>query len=511
MRIPFIGGAYAGVSPNTDSQVMIGFYPEFDPKDSRSPRYAVPCPSITSSTFTTPTSLAIYGAHYSHDSGGTNNSRICLIGDNGVGGVNLNDIALTGILNTAKTFSSFTVGTLPPQMFDNGINNGQQMLIFNPSQLAAWVFNFGTGTLTQVNGTVNWQTVTPSYIGYQDTYGIVVQANSCTFWITNSFDFAHIGGLNFAQPQSITDQLNVAISDNIRLYLMGNTGMEVWYNSGDPNFTFTRIPGTVFSIGCTSPMTAVKLDNSIVWLGVTDLGKTSIYQSRGLQPPSRISTTQIDYQLQAALASPNTNASKAYAYAYQEQGHLFYCLVINNNCWCYDGTNQEWHTRTNFGKGNHVMIPYNDNPATLKAGLSLGQHLFSGDNTATAMQTFASSPTNDQTRQIISPHMNDEQKDLFVNGFQVNFNSNDTVNPPVGTMTFSWSMNDNNFQSTGNLTGGSYPFLVGSQPRFMMRRLGWAKDWVFKLDCSSMTTAPIIMDGFATIAYRTEGSPGNVT
>lgn len=512
MRIHLFGQGNAGVSQNVDAQQLTGYFAEYDSYDDRTNRYLVPVPALKSVINLPISEGGVMGLHY------CNNHLYAVTNAGNLWDVNLNTLAQTN----RGALPNWTTPTTTVYMLDNGASNGHQLLIqggntaATPGNGKAWVYDLNSFAITAVQGTSNW----PSSIRQmtqQDTLGIMIpDDNTCKFYLSNGFDFKTTNGSNVGQPQTITDSLISVISDNIRLYLFGATGLEVWYDSGDPTFTFTRIPGAIYPIGCGATNSVVKIDNSIIWLGVNEWGHPSVFQIRGENAPERISSAQVDWQLDVESGGEFGYTSDAWAFAYKERGHEFYVLNTGTGkTICYDVTTQEWHQRDDTLSNSaawpaacHAFIPVN------ATSTFAGQHLFGNwinkspfyyinggyiFEATDAYSTGADSPI----RYFISPHLNDQDKRLFVNAFQVIVNSGDkTGTVPVGTMTISWAKN-NTFAFTSSSTFSTWT----AASRARIRRLGWARDWLFQITCTGMSIPPVILDGVVDLLYRTEGAP----
>lgn len=524
MRIPFIGQLGAGRSENVDAQLLENWYVENDPDNPRQTNYLVQTPGMN--TFLNFVSSAIqpdetvFGLHYY-------NSGIVAVTNLAAYLVNITTNPPT--ISRIDTISGSIASWIPYGMLDNGANNGKQVWFTDGAN--AWVYKSGPGTITLMSATQGYPTGGVSWITQQDTFGIFGVPNSTKFYVTDSFNYANVTGGNFAQAQTITDVLMCGISDNTRLYLFGETGMEVWYNSGATNFTFTRIPGAIFPVGCAGRGTPALIDNSIVWVGNNEWGGLSVFQVRGEGSPEVISSPQIDFLLNSQGFNPNQpvnfNPVSAYATVYKEVGHEFYVLhpsFFSNTCYVWDASTRQWHQRVSqvcvsggWLAGAMAYIPASDTGGwgnNVLCGLpEIGPVIGRLDNTYNGELTSTEllPPFGQITRVIQSPHINDEDKRLFINDVQVvaSFGPG-TVSEPgptSGTMTLSYS------KDNGNTFPSSQTFTITSNniQRMLFRRLGWARDWVFRLVYTAATTSIspiIIMNAFADVMYRTDGNPG---
>ena len=126
----------------------------------------------------------------------------------------------------------------------------------------------------------------------------------------------------FSLKDSSTDNLITLEENNRELWLVGERTSEVWYNSGLAAFSFSRIPGVGPQIGCAATASISRLGPSLVWLAKNEQGENFVVATNQYGW-DRISNHGVDH----ALASyPVT--SDAYAYSYEEDGHLFYVITF---------------------------------------------------------------------------------------------------------------------------------------------------------------------------------------
>lgn len=521
MRIPLIPQLGSGRSPNVDAQLLENWYEETDPDNPRQQNYLIQTPGLSLvSDFSSMESGITLGIHYYNDN--------VIVAAGGVLGNTLytSTLDITPVVTSVGSLVGFNPNFLDyVQMLDNGPHNGKQVWVCDGTN--AWVYSSaGGGSLTKMGtGTPNYPAGGVSWITQQDTFGIFGVPGSAKFYLTDGEDFSHVTSGNFAQPQTITDVLVRGISDNTRLYLFGASGMEVWYNSGDPNFTFTRIPGAIFPIGCAGAQTATVIDNSIVWVGNNSWGGLSVFQVRGENSPQQISTPQIDYLLEKDGFDPTFG----FAQVYKANGHEFYVLHTGAGfCFVWDATTGKWHQRITSYSGDEdwvtgaltyvpptVASPYADSVlATVwDTPISYGNAIIA--QVADNWNEDLGRPIN---HILVTPHLNDEDKRLFINQVQIvaNFGPGDGDVPQItqGTILLEYSKdNGNTFPSSQ-----TYTITSNNIQRMLFRRLGWARDWVFRITYTPDTPTNlgqnlpglIIMNAFADVMYRTDGAPEQV-
>lgn len=517
MRIPFISQLGAGRSTNVDAQLLENWYVENDPDNPRQQNYLLQTPGISpfsdfSGSFTT----NAQGIHYFN---GYILAATSSIVDTELLKLTLDPVPVVTSVGAMVGFNANDQDYVA--MLDNGPHNGNQVWICDNAN--AWVYKPGAGTLTKMGAGQGYPAGGVSWITQQDTFGIFGRAGTSQFYVTDSFNYSNVSAGNFAQAQTITDLLVAGISDSTRLYLFGESSMEIWYNSGNVNFTFSRIPGAIYPIGCSGANTPQIIDNSVVWVGNNSWGGLSIFQARGEGAPQVISTPQIDY-----LLSRNGNSFQfefnpefAYATVYKEMGHEFYILHTGTGyCIVWDATTRQWHQRiselplvasaNDWAGGAMDYVPPTD-PSSFFDTTIVALPEVTGAIGFLADEWGVDWNDTLINRVLQSPHINDQDKRLFINAVQViaNFGPGDQNQPGTtsGTLVLSYS------KDNGNTFPSSQTFTITSNniQRMLFRRLGWARDWVFKLTYSAATSdVPplILMNAFADVMYRTDGSPG---
>ncbi len=171
-----------------------------------------------------------------------------------------------------------------------------------------------------------------SSAAYQDGYVIFTQRGTETFWLSGLDDLTTIAALDFSTADTFADNLVGCVSDHRELWLFGERTVEVWYNSGDASFPFSRASSGFIEHGCMSVGSIAKTQNQVFWLG----DDKRVYVAQGYTPQP-ISTPAID-RLIAAASSPTS----AEAFTFIIAGHAFYALTFGDLTLVYDITFQRW-------------------------------------------------------------------------------------------------------------------------------------------------------------------------
>jgi len=177
-------------------------------------------------------------------------------------------------------------------------------------------------------------------IDFLDGYFIVNQKNTGKFFISAINDGTSWSALDFATAESSPDNLVRAVNFVGQLGLLGENTLEIWRNTGDSLFPFSRISGAT-PVGTKSPFSVIAIDTSIYWIGSNSQGGGIVYKAQGFTP-TRISTDAIERILQA-----DPNPELFVSWTYQQEGHVF--LVITGSSLetslVYDLSTELWHER----------------------------------------------------------------------------------------------------------------------------------------------------------------------
>lgn len=258
--------------------------------------------------------------------------RGCYAAANGrafaVSGNTLYEISSAGAATSLGTLGTSGGGVT---MADNGF----QLMIVDGTN--GYIFTYLTNAFTQITDP---DFPSPKYVSFIDNYFVVTKNNSAQFYIsalTNGLSWA---ALDFASAESSPDDLSCAIPFVGQLGLIGNNTLEIWRNTGDSTFPFSRISGST-PIGTIAPNTVQSVDQSVFFVGNTSEGSGIVYKAQGFTP-TRVSTDAIEKILQA---EPNPQLLRSWAY--QQEGHVFYVITGGSlqTSLVYDIATGLWHER----------------------------------------------------------------------------------------------------------------------------------------------------------------------
>lgn len=245
--------------------------------------------------------------------------------------------ALSG--GTLYSISSMGVASpLGGQVSGSGIvsmsDNGDQLLIVNNASGYVYSQAGGFQLITDVNFHAA-HTVT-----FFDNYFVFDWSGTNQFFISNSLDGTIYNALDFAQAAVNPDFVLATVNQQENLLIFGEETIETWYDSGDANFPFDRYDGATVERGCAAPLSIVKEDNSVFFMGNDKI----FYRLNGVVPV-RISTHAIEHEW-----SQYQTIADCAAFSYTWEGHKFVVLTFQSEAktWVYDISTQMWHERNSY-------------------------------------------------------------------------------------------------------------------------------------------------------------------
>lgn len=325
MRFPgFIGPSYTLQSVNVDCQRCVNLYPEINDLGTGKEREVaslVPTPGLR--LLVTLDEDPVRGVYTA------SNGEVYA-----VGGDKLYQLSSSWV---ATEIGSLNTSTGAVSMADNGTH----LVIVDGTD--GFSYNMSTDSFAEIADSDFYPA---DHVAFQDGYFIFNRTGTAQFFISElnaiTFDAADI-----ASAEGSPDDLLGVVSQNQNVYLFGTYSNEVYYNSGDADFPFQRVQGAVIPTGCAAKHTIVGQGGSIFWIGQDEGGFGIVYQLTGYQA-KRISTPAVESVIRGVGAS---SIGTARAWAYQQGGHLFYCLNLPgvDATWVYDASTGFWHERTYLG------------------------------------------------------------------------------------------------------------------------------------------------------------------
>lgn len=230
-----------------------------------------------------------------------------------------------------------SLGTIPGvervTMAHNQITGGHELAIGNGQ--SGYVFNTVTSAFAQITdeGFPGFRSV-----DFIDQYIIGVEPFG-RYWFHSDLSAAtSYNTLDRYAAEKSPDGLQQVIATGSDVFALGKRSAQFFANTGASVGTFANRPGTEMDTGAASPWTAVRLDNTVYWLGNDGI----VYRLAGYQA-QRVSTHGLEQFLRRA------DTSQAFAFAFEDDGHKVYSLTVGGMTFGFDVATNEWHRRKSNG------------------------------------------------------------------------------------------------------------------------------------------------------------------
>lgn len=307
MKLPGFVGPFAETRSRTfDAEDTINFY--YEPGDAGSPR----------------SRAALYGTPgvrlYSWFPVGESPLRGLFSQDGrafGVSGTTFGEIPDGG---GAVTHTGTVAGTSDPVSFASNGTGGNQVFLTAGGE--GYIFNTSTNTLAIISD-VDFP-ANAIQTAYIDGYFLVLKEDSRQFNISALLDGTDWDPLDIYERSEGSDNFVSMVQNQREVWFLGTKTSEVWVDTGDALTPFQPIPGVFLQQGCLAPFSAMRCDNTILWMGQNEQGQASVYRANGYTP-ERISTFPVEQYL-----SGSDELESTMAFTFQLRGHLFYGLYVSD-------------------------------------------------------------------------------------------------------------------------------------------------------------------------------------
>jgi hypothetical protein len=175
-----------------------------------------------------------------------------------------------------------------------------------------------------------------------DGYFIFNRLDTGQFFISKLYS-TELHPIDWATAEAIPDDTLAVFVSNRQLWLMGEWSLEAWYDSGDPDFPFTRISGAVVDIGILHRDAVSKVASNLIFVG----NNRRVYMMSGYTPVA-ISTSPVELLID--------KANEVKSFSFFNNGHYFYVLTLDNITVVYDVLTKLWHTRRSCNTGGEWAI-----------------------------------------------------------------------------------------------------------------------------------------------------------
>ncbi len=333
--LDLLGQDYPSRALDQNQSTLINMYLEGDQNKGKFKVIALPTPGLT--TFSD-TGQANVRALFEH------NNVLYAVAGNKFYSINSGGTA-TQIGSNLSTSSGFA----KIEAITGGGDNNNQLIIIDGTN--GYHYNIGTNTATFPIADADFpQTCTD--LAAQDDYVIVQDNNSISFNISSIADGTTWSALDFASKIGKADRLVALFINQRKLYLMGSKTTEVWYNSGNNNFPFERVPDIFLHYGCAARSSVYLGDQNVYFLGRTANGGFSVVKidQYSIIP---VSTQPLDTEIGTL-----TSQSDAIGYVYKKDGHEFYELTFptDGKTYTYDITANVWFRRQSLVSASYTRF-----------------------------------------------------------------------------------------------------------------------------------------------------------
>ncbi len=213
--------------------------------------------------------------------------------------------------------------------------NGVEILIVDGSAFGHYI---SAGTLNDVSVESDYPEATSCT--FMDGYFVVTKKDTGEIYISGLYDVNSWDALDYTTAEGAPDKAIRVFSTNHNLWVFGSETIEIFYNSGNADFPFTRINGGLIEDGLGAIDSVCLINSQFYWMNA----RREIVRNVGYQR-EKISTIHIDTELQGY-----DTVSDAKGWEYRLDGHIFYVITFptEDKTWVYDITTEFWHEWSSF-------------------------------------------------------------------------------------------------------------------------------------------------------------------
>lgn len=311
-------------------------------------------------------------------------------------------------------------------------------------------------------------------VEFLDGFFIFTRESSEEVYVSAIDDATSIDALDFASAESYADPVMAVAVRSREVILLGSGSTERFFNSGGADYPFSRDNAALSEVGILAPWSVGRLDNSLMWVGRDRNGDGMVLRDVD-RSPRRISTSAVEEALR-----DSSDLAEAVAYTYQVGAQAFYCINAPglDATWCYEVSTGTWFEACDLdGLGQfeplrltHAMYAFGESWGFDAMGncyrITRDVYTFAGD----VIKCSRISPND------VTP-LRDEQ---FYAEFVLDCTTGESSQGADPVVELSWS--NNGGKTFGNKLARSYGPVGEFHPRLIWRRLGQARDRVWRVD-----------------------------
>lgn len=479
LPIKLFGLGQQSKSPNLTAQHRLNLYYDVQTDEDKTTVAAYGTPGLN--LFSEPSAQPTRGMHWME----TNNAFYV------VQRGNLYEVSAGGAVTARGSLSISPILDITGRV--SMANNGAQLCIV--TGVAAYIYNTSTHVLIDIKNNYNLTTgaaaglaspllYNADTVTFLDGYFIVNRQATGQFFKSAVYDGLTWPALDYATAESNPDNLQAVIADRGMLVLFGTSSTEIWTNTGAQAFPFERVNGAPSPAGLASRWSLAICSGMVTGLFRNRQGALTVGQLNGytIDP---ISTPDIDYIINAY-----TSPTDAVGFGYTLNGRAFYQItfVTAGKTWLYDFRSGAWSQLKSWGITRH----------TGDLCAAFDTKLIVSDYANGRLYTLSSDALTDNgqpiERELTSGHVFAPSRNkITIRRLRLDMEG--------GTGLVSGQGSDPEImlqvsRDNGHTWGGELWTTFGKIGEFMSRaewrRLGLARDWVFKLRITDPVKVVII-------------------
>lgn len=441
--VPLFGLGNVGKSVNVDAQKRTNLYVEIQQDPEKSTLTLYPTPGIQ--TFVNFGAYPSRGIYKKGD-------FLYVVNNNTLWRVS-NDGAMTniGTLLTAQGRVDMS-------------DNGTQIIIVDGAN--GYIYNTNTLVFAQITDP-DWpgaDTVT-----FLNGYFVVTKPNTGQFYISALYDGLSWAALDFATAESNPDNLIRVMADNGQLCLFGPETTEFWGDSGALDFPFARVGASAIEWGLAARWSLCKFMDSLIFLRRNRLGAVQVCTLSGYNA-TPVSNPEMDYVFSKYSAVDN-----ATGFSYMVSGHPFYQINFPSadESWLYDGLTKAWSKVESSGGRHRGEIQQNYLDRSLVTDYENGKLYIFRDG-------YYSDDGDPIARELITRHQTIGQFSVIDELWMEMESGVGLLTGQGETPMLMMQVSKDGGHTWGNEYWVNFGQIGEYKRRAVFRRLGRARDWVFK-------------------------------
>jgi len=369
---------------------------------------------------------------------------------------------------------------VPELCFDSGIdinnrvsmaNNGKELLCVTGK--FAFIYNTETGVLSSLTGIIPYEGQLADTCTFLDGRFIINRPGTGQFFISGLYDGLTWDGLDFATAESTPDNLTAVVADKGVLVLLGEVSVEFWQNSGELLFSFARINATPSESGLAARWSLSKCNGYLTGLFRNKTGQLQICMIDGytVTPVSNDDMTYIINQYAVT--------GDATGFGYSMNGKSFYEITFPSEdvTWLYEAESQSW-SQIKTGKLNRHRV---------EIGAAFDRKFIVSDYENGNLYVLDQNNYTDNgemiTRQITGSHVFAASRNrMTISRLRVDMEGGVGLNTGQGSdPKVALQISRDNGHTFGGERVTNFGKIGQYISRAEWRRLGLARDWVFRI------------------------------